>query len=121
MHQLKVQVLDAVSPQVVPKSATSAERSATLPVTAQRQEATPRVDTKVVTVAVTADNSVAKLATAAVATDTCPVTALKAKSATTAEKLGISAVTARQRPPASELATSASNQVTSRLNAQTRQ
>jgi hypothetical protein len=55
-----------------------------------------------------------------VATAICLVTALKAKSATTAARLAISQETAHPRPPPSVLATSASNPAMSRLNAPTK-
>lgn len=115
---------------VDPRSATSAQRSATLPVTAQRLEATVadkvvdmvvnRVVTVVDSVDVVVVDKVDKPATLAVVTVTCLVTAPKVKSATTVAKLDISPATAHPKPPLSELATSASNLVTFRLNAPTK-
>lgn len=66
------------------------------------------------------EDEAARHATLAVVTATCLETAPKAKSATTAAKLVTFHVTAHLRPLVSELATSASSQVTSRLNAPTR-
>jgi len=108
------------------KSATSAQRSATLPATALKLVATELVDTvatKMDTVATKVDTEVVTVgrpATLAVATAICLATALKVKSATTVVKLVIFLVTARPRLLPRELATSASNLVTFRLNALTR-
>jgi len=107
------------------RSATSAPRLATSLVTALRLVDTVEVDTVVnkvdtAVVSVADEEVVDKLATHAVAMDTCLVTALKARSATTVAKLVISPETAPPRPHPSEPATSASSPVTSRLNALTR-
>jgi len=129
-------VLDVVALVVLvvqPKSATSAQRLVTLPVTALRLVATvvvvaaATVETKAdtaavleVTEVVVAETTVDKPVTPAVVMVTCPATALRAKSATTAVRLDIFPETAPLRLRPSELATSASNLVTSRLNAPTR-
>jgi hypothetical protein len=124
-------VLDVVAvdsnPVVDPKSATSAPRSVTLPATAQRLVATvvDLVATKVDMEADVADTAavadkVDRPATPAVVTATCPVTAPKAKSVTTAVRSVISPETALSRTTTSVPATSASNQVTFKLNAQTK-
>jgi len=110
---------------VEPRSATSAQRSATSLVTAQRQVDTVVVDLAVmpadmVAVAFLADARVARHATAVADTATCHVTVPKAKSATTVARLAISPGTAPRRPPASALAISASSPVTSRRNAPTK-
>ena len=102
----------------------SAQRLVTLPATAQRL--VDMVETKEAMVAdtVVVDSVVpvkeAKPASHAVVTDIFPVTAPKDKSATTVVKSVISPATAHLRLPLSELATSASNLATSRLNAPTR-
>lgn len=116
-------------PEVVEdlKSATSALRLVTLPVTARRlvdtaaavvvsaaSKDTVAVDMEVVVVVVD------KPATLAVVMDTCLVTVPKAKSATTAVRLVTCPETAHPRQPASALATSASNLATFRLNARTK-
>lgn len=88
-----LKVLDVVdSHQVVvveAKSATSAPRLATLPVTAQSKVVGSTVDmvNKVATVEATAVDAEAKPATLAVVMAICPVTAPKVKSATTAALL----------------------------------
>lgn len=109
---------------VLPKSATSAPRLVTLPATALRLVDTAVVDTVVLKVATavvdSVDAKVDKHATRAVVMDICLVTALKAKSATIVARLVISQETAHPRPPPSELATSASNPATFRLNARTK-
>jgi len=108
------------------KSATSAQRSATSHVTAQRL-----VDTAVADLAANkADTVVAvdsavdvkedKPATLAVATATCLVTVPKDKSAITAAKSAISPETAPPKPPPSVPAISASNPATSKPNAPTK-
>merc|ERR1712098_442157 len=61
-----------------------------------------------------------RLATPVEDTVTCPVTAPKDRSATTAARLDISQETAQLRTTTSVLATSASSQVTSRLSAPTK-
>jgi len=109
------------------KSATSAQRSATLLVTAPRLvdmeakvvDLVAVKDTEVAAVDM-ADVKVARLATPAEDTVTCLVTAPKARSATTAVKSVISPETAPPRPAVSVLAISASNPATFRLNARTR-
>jgi len=124
---LPKRVLDVVVSVVAVqlKSATSAQRSATLPATALKLVATEvvTVETRVDTVETKADTvveAVDRPATPAVATVTCLVTAHKVRSATTAAKLAISPVTAQPRLLPRELATSASNLVTFRLNAPTK-
>jgi len=124
---LPKRVLDVVVSVVAVqlKSATSAQRSATLPATALKLVATELVDmaTTMDTVATKVDTEVVTVgrpATLAVATAICLATALKVKSATTVVKLVIFLVTARPRLLPRELATSASNLVTFRLNALTR-
>jgi len=108
------------------RSATSAQRSATLLATAPRLVVTEAkvVDTEetrdMVVVASAADVKVDRLATPAVVTVTCLVTALKAKSAITAVKSVISLEIAPLRQAASVLATNASSPATSRLNALTK-
>lgn len=109
------------------KSATSAQRSVTLLVTAPRLVDTEAkavdlaaVKDTVVAVVDTADVKVARLATPAEDTVTCLVTALRARSATTVVKSVISHETAPPRLAASALATSASNPATFRLNARTK-
>jgi len=116
------------------KSATSAQRLVTLPVTALRLVATvvvavavtveTKADTAVVlevtVVVVVLETTADKPATPAVDTVTCLATALRAKSATTVARSVIFPETAPLRLQLSELATNASNLVTSKLNAQTR-
>jgi len=118
-------VVDSVVLVAQPKSATSAQRLVTLPATALRLVVTEvvTVETKAVTVAVKVDTvveTVDKLATLAVATVTCRAIALKVKNATTVVKLAISPATAQPKPLPNELATSASNLVTFKLNAPTK-
>jgi hypothetical protein len=125
---LAVVVEDSLPEVVVEtRSATSAQRSDTLLVTAPRLVDTEaKVDLAVVREATVVADMVAvvakavKLATLAEATVTCLVTAPKVRSATTAVKLVISPETAPPRPAASVLATSASNPATFRLNARTK-
>lgn len=110
---------------VAPKNATSVVRLDTSLVTAPRPVAMVAVDTLVDKATEEVDmaedvNKVDKPATPAVVTATCLVTAPRAKSATTVAKLDISPETAHLRLPMSELATSASNLDTFRLNALTR-
>lgn len=108
---------------VVDNSATSALRSATSPVTAQRLEA--MVETKVTEVTkvdTVVDSAVvpvkeAKPASHVVVTDIFPVTAPKVKSATTVVKLVTCPVTAAKRPLRLVDATSASKRVTRSLTA----
>lgn len=109
------------------KSATSAQRSVTLLVTAPRlvdtvAKAVDLVAVKdtVVVVVDMADVKAARLATPAEDTVTCLVTAPRARSATTVVKSVISHETAHLRQAASALATSASNPATFRLNARTK-
>jgi len=111
----------------VVKSATSAPRLVTSPVTALRllvdMVVAAMVATKVDTVVVAADSvvvKVVKLATPAVVMATCLVTAPKVKSATTAARLVTCPEIAHPRQPLSAPATSASNLATSRLNVQTK-
>jgi len=119
------------NPVVDPRSATSAPRSDTLPVTALRlaDTAVVKVDlvaTKevteedVVAMVVVPEDKVDRLATLAEDTDTCPVTAPRVKSATTVVRSVISPEIAQLRTTTSVPATSASSQVTSKLNAQTK-
>jgi len=111
-----------------PKSATSAPRSVTLPATALRLVATEEVvvDMEPNKVDMVGDSVVVeavaedKPAILVVVTDTCPATAPKAKSATTAVRSVIFPETAHPRLAASVLATSASNPDTFRLNARTK-
>jgi len=116
---------------VDPKSATSAQRSVTSHVTAQRPvdmvvelvDSNNRVAHTVVVLVVPVDSVDARedrLATLAVDTDTCLVTAPKDRSATTVVRLAISPETAHPRLPPSALATSASNLATFKLNAPTK-
>ncbi|KAH9217763.1 hypothetical protein DL95DRAFT_92125 [Leptodontidium sp. 2 PMI_412] len=126
---LPLRVLDVVAvdsnPVVDPKSATSAPRLVTLLVTAPRladmvaDSAAARADMAADAVATEVDK-VARPATPAEDTDTCPVTAPKAKSATTVARSAISQETALLRTTMSVPATSASSQVTFKLNAQTK-
>lgn len=109
------------------KSATSAQRSVTLLVTAPRLVDTvakavdlAAVKDTVVVVVDMADVKAARLATPAEDTVTCLVTAPRARSATTVVKSVISHETAHLRQAASALATSASNPATFRLNARTK-
>jgi len=127
---LLLRVLDVVAvvsnPVVDPKSATSAPRSVTLPATAQRLVATVAVsaedkaDTEADVEVDTVVDKEDRLATPVEDTVTCPVTAPKDRSATTAARLDISQETAQLRTTTSVLATSASSQVTSRLSAPTK-
>jgi len=71
-------------------------------------------------VVVTAVDSEVRLATPAADTDTCLATAPRDRNATTVARLAIFPVIAHLRPQASARATSASSQVTSRLNALTK-
>jgi hypothetical protein len=129
---LLLRVLDVVvvvdsNPVVDLKSATSVPRSATLPATALRlvdtevDSAVDKVDMvgDVAATAVVVDKE-DRPATPAEDTVTCPVTAPKARSATTVARLDISQETALLRTTTSVPATSASSQVTSRLNAPTK-
>lgn len=131
LRELVVEAVVDSHPVVDPKSATSAARSATSPETAQRlvvtvdnrevvtvdsREVVTVEDTEVVVVVA----KVVRPATPAVVTATCLVTAPKVRSATTVVRLAICPETAHPRPHLSVLATSASSQVTSRLNAQTK-
>jgi len=109
------------------KSATSAPRSVTLLVTALRLVGmVVAVDMELnkvgmvedlVVVAVVAED---KLATHVAVTDTCPAIAPKVKSATTVVRSAIFLEIAHPRPAVSELAISASNPDTFRLNARTK-
>jgi len=105
------------------KSATSAQKSVILHVTAQRVVLVDTVAVSAVdkdmaaVVGSVVDVKEDRLATLVVATDTCLVIALKAKSVTTVAKSVISPVTAHPRPLRSALATSASNLATSKPNA----
>lgn len=127
-RELDVVVEDSLLVAAELKSATSARRSVTSHVTALRLADTVvvgmavvnRADMEVDSVAAV-DVKVDRLATRVVVTATCRVTVPRAKSATTAAKLVISPETAHQRPPLSELATSASNLATSKPNAPTKQ
>jgi len=114
------------------KSATSAQRSVTSLVTAPRLADTvvvveDSVATRVDMVVALADVEVevvveleARPVTLVEDMDTCPVIAPRVKSATTVVKSDISPETVPPRPLPSELATSASSPVTSRLNAPTK-
>lgn len=129
---LHLRELDVAVSQVAvvvdPRSATSARRLVTLPVTAPRlatevNKVVASVETKADTVAVVVDLVVVKEdkpATHAVVTATCLATAPKAKSVTTAVRSDIFPEIAHPRPAASAPAINANNLVTSRHNAQTR-
>lgn len=126
-HPKKVLAVVASAVLVRLKSATSAQRSATLLATALRlvvtAEAAATAETRVDTAAPKVDMVVEaadRLATLAVATVTCLATAHKAKSATTVAKLVIFPATAQPKPLPNELATSASNLATFRPNAPTK-
>jgi len=120
--------VSVVALAVLHKSATSAPRLVTLPAIALRPVVTAAVvtevetkeDTVVVPVTEVVLETVDRPAILVVATVTCLVTAPRAKNATTVAKSAIFPVIAQQRPQLSELATSASNPATSRLNAPTK-
>jgi hypothetical protein len=133
-HQLRVRVVAAAVvdslPVVARKSATSAAKLAISPETALKEvlldmvatRVAMEVDTEVVVVVDLEVDVVKDLkpATHVVVMVTCLATALKAKSVITVASRVIYQETAQSSQPMSVLATSASNLVTFRLNAQTR-
>jgi len=128
-QQLKVPVVAVDTAPVVAvdlKSATSAPRLVTLPVTALRLAAMAEVDMAVNRAAMVVDSAAVeaevedKPATLVVAMAICLATALRARSATTVVRLATCLETAPPRPAANVLATNASNPDTFRRNARTR-
>jgi len=103
-------------------NAISAPDTATLPVTAPKAVLVDMEDNKeameVDMVLVKTDHD--RPATHVAAWDTCPVIVHRAKSATTVVKLVTCPATVVKSPARSALATSASSQVTNRLNAPTK-